>query len=221
MFRSLILLAASIVFLPASASPAAANGRSWRGWAGSVRTSGFAFSVGRPYHHGHSYAYYGGYYPRTSYRPYVYYRPIYTDYCYAPPVYTYAAPVYNYAPPVYSSYLPITAELSTFPPPPLKTIGRPRIEVIDPSRFSLPSLGDGTFRYDGGPAIPVPLPNEAKSSNASESRVASAAKQHRYLAYGEKAEKAPRDIARVPEPFLGEAGSGFSGDTMIFTQARR
>jgi hypothetical protein len=214
MLRSVIFLAASVVFLVPSSNTASANGGSWRGWAINARAPGFSFSVGRPRAYGYSSAYYGGYYPRYNYRPYVYYRPIYTDYYYAPPA-------YYYAPPVYSYYVPIAAEVSTYPAAQSLSTVRPRIETIDPARFMLPVPNNGTFFYDGGPSIPVPMTNEVKATTPREL----APTQHRYLAYGEQPEAPRRDVARTAEPpvvpLLGEAGAGFSGGTMIFTQAQR
>lgn len=109
----------------------------------------------RPYYAGYNGGYYGGYYPRSYYYPRAYisasfYRP-YTGY--------YSTPSYYYD--YYDPYCPLNGDSSYMPySSPLGTSGNgvPLTQV--PWRVPPMPRSDGTFRYDGGPASPVPLPGK-------------------------------------------------------------
>ena len=127
----------------------------------------------------------GGYRPYAGfYRPYVYrpfaYRPYYAFrpyFAYRPYAYSYYNPGYYYAPSYYGSYdypppaygyyvNPIVANIPTMPNavvlgsssytqgPIFQTQAPPQGRTLLPP----PRNDDGTFPYDGGPNVPMPVP---------------------------------------------------------------
>lgn len=139
---------------------------------------------------GYSYGYRGGYYGgySTFYRPAYYssfyYSPrvVYPTYYVAPrPVY-YTAPVYYYQPGV-SFYIGIGGNSGTAAP--AVNLGAP---------MQMPAQPGGGFRYDGGPANPVPQPKpDAQPIPGADPTAATVlpigarpASPFRYKAYGEK-----------------------------------
>jgi len=132
-------------------------------------------------HYGH-YGNYGHYGARYSYgygyRPYyygAYYRPYYSSY-YQPyyyPSYTYY-PSYYYTPSyyVYPSYYAPCAETTIAAAPTVTlraatgTYSPPTYVAPRPATSPgfMPPAGDGTYRYDGGPVLPMPLPSESPAA---------------------------------------------------------
>jgi hypothetical protein len=112
---------------------------------------GFAHYRGYGYGHYHGYAYY-------RYPTYVYPRFRFsvgfgysTPYYYCPPAYYYSVPSYYYA--------PISTGAEAYAPPgggASYSVTRPYQPDAEPVMPPLPR--DGTYRYDGGPDNPVPMP---------------------------------------------------------------
>ncbi len=152
------------------------------------------------YRGGYGYGGYRGYYSSgsyTSYRTYNvgYYRPAYY---YTPRVYY---PTYYQTYPVYPTYYSGCSTGVGFtlgiggnaaPAVPLGTsLSRPIPQPMAPPA----APGDGTFRYDGGPANPVPMPKAdpqtippagTSASNDLPVSLKSKTSPYKYKAYGEK-----------------------------------
>jgi hypothetical protein len=143
------------------------------GSADTVLTHGYRGGFGHVHYRGVGWGYYGYHGPRYSY----YYRgwipPVYVS---VGPSYYYSAPYY-YTPPVYYSpaysYYPISLQAQVGVAP---TLSRPVLQVAPgqqsyspagPARIPVMPTpvqpGDGTFKYDGGPASPVPLPGDSSA----------------------------------------------------------
>jgi hypothetical protein len=131
----------------------------WRGYRGYYGYRGYH---GYPRYYG-----YRGYSPYRSFGfsfGFSYYRPRYYGYYYAPRAYYYSYPSYSYyySPPVYYYstpyyYCPIAMDVETDAlsggrTPYSETQPPPEIEVPPPRQ------GNGSYRYDGGPDNPVPMP---------------------------------------------------------------
>ena len=165
--------------------------------AGALALSAGSADARPPYRGGHSYHnHYGSYY-----RPYYasYYRPYYGVSFYS----SYSYPTYYY-PTYYSDcgvYLGISGGVagSGVPTVTLGTTNFARPPAgAQPMAQPIPLSGDGTFPYDGGPAIPVPLPKAdpqvippaSPSATATDLPISSKPKgtttPYKYKAYGEK-----------------------------------
>lgn len=152
-----------------------------RGWGGGYYGGGW----GNYYRGGWGGGWGGGYY-RPSYS---YYRPhwgysypsYYSYSSYSYPTY-YSTPSYYYSAPIYSSsyYYPCSnsepvmpyattlngsASIYTTPAPTVSTPSTIRMPyTTEPSRVAPPVVapaGDGTYRYDGSPVVPMPTPTDA------------------------------------------------------------
>lgn len=163
------------------------------------------------------YGYYGGY--SSFYRPYYggYYGSFYRPAYYAPRFYYssyYSYPSY-YSAPVYSSYydgcntgfgfsIGIGGNAVTVGAPAVN-LGTPSLRPAVPEQMPAQPMtppaapgGDGTFRYDGGPANPVPVPKADPQPMAPPGNTAAptdlpvslkpkpAGSPYKYKAYGEK-----------------------------------
>jgi len=188
----------------------------WRGgYGGGYRGYGYGGFYRPSYYGWGGYGYYRPYVSSYYYAPYYGYYP--RPYYYAPPVYYYSAPVVSYSAPVYYStpyvYYPINggadtlarnALLNTSPSAyankPLPQVTVPRQGASPP-----PAAGEGTFKYDGGPANPVPMPQTESQTNPKPTTIpaqptvplegravslpARPAKKLTYAAYGEKPDR--------------------------------
>jgi hypothetical protein len=140
-------------------------------WRGGVR--------GGVYWRGGGYRPYAGFYRPYVYRPFAY-RPYYAFrpyFAYRPYAYSYYTPGYYYAPSYYGSYdypppaygyyvNPISANIPAMPNavvlgsssysqgPIFQTQAPPQGRTLLPP----PRNDDGTFQYDGGPNVPMPVP---------------------------------------------------------------
>lgn len=159
----------------------------YRGYYGGYRPSFYYGGFG-----GYRPAYYGGYYG---------YRPGFSFSYYSAPSFYYGGPAFYYPRPAFGYSYYGFAPISDRPAVTLTLSLRPREAV--PAAPLPPQPADGTFRYDGGPAVPVPMPPaeappavrpglpEPKSDTlniAMTGRTAVAPKKpaNRYPAYGEK-----------------------------------
>lgn len=148
----------------------------------------------RSYYNSYSPYYYGSQFA-FSYRPYYY-----NSYYYTPPVYYYYQPSYQYEYncPISSSES-YTGIVGTYQPAtpartaPARTAPMPRADEVQPP--PPPAEEDGGFRYNGGPASPVPLPKteplpqRGTPIDPAKGRVVSVPAQptkFAYPAYGEK-----------------------------------
>ncbi len=153
---------------------------SWDGQAETELTRGYRGGVGYRghYHVGHyHYAHYHvGHYGYGHYRPYYasfyaggYYRPYYyAPYVYTTPAYYYSAPaVYYYSPPCYT--YPISVNVGNGGQVYKPVYGGQEPPYQGNYQGNLPPMkpapgGDGTYPYDGGPVVPVPLPKDSNSN---------------------------------------------------------
>ncbi len=177
----------------------------YRGYYGGYR--GYGYGGGyrggyySSYYRGGYGGYYGGYRGYGGYNSFSYYRPAYY---YAPRVY----PAYYRPYPVYSSFyyggygsgfgfsIGIGGDSLSLSAPAVQLGAGVAPPTASPmARPAAP--GDGTFRYDGGPAVPVPLPKAdpqpippANSSASTDLPVSlkpkAATSPYKYKAYGEK-----------------------------------
>ena len=133
---------------------------------------GRGYSYGRSYYGGYGYgrSYYGGY---ASYRPNYgyssYYRPYYSSY-YSRPYYGSQSSYYN-RPYVNYSYAPTYHYRIAGSEAPIATLRAQAnySEPLPPPQYVPPmppaSDSNGTFRYDGGPRSPIPMPAPGAGTN--------------------------------------------------------
>lgn len=126
----------------------------------------YGYGYYRPYSYGYGYYRPAYYYPRYSLnigfgygygQPYPYYSQPYPYYTQPLPYYYGTPPVYYYTTPSY--YSPISLGVETYSLPggaATYSVTRPGAGGAEPLPPPVPR--DGTFRYDGGPADPVPMP---------------------------------------------------------------
>jgi hypothetical protein len=169
---------------------------------------------------------YAGFYRPWSYRPFVYrpfvyrpwvYRPYYAyrPYYYSSP-YAYYTPSYYYSAPAYSYYYADPCGTDTPSMPKAVVLGSSSYaqapifqtpsQSQSPRPIAPPQSGDGTFRYDGGPGQPMPLPGPEGPAPTNQKRPtlpldgklvsipSNSSAGHTYAAYGET----PRLPAQAP-----------------------
>jgi hypothetical protein len=169
-------------------------------------------------HHGYGYRGYGygyrgyagfGYGYRSFYRGYYGYYPRYYGY-YASYPYYYAAPYY-YSPSLdcYPPLYPISDVTVATPSFSLRLGSTAAVESVPYPQLLSPDAAPRTYPYDGGPAVPVPLPKAAPEqltpprplpdapADRSVSLPASGGSKFAYPAYGDKPQKTQFAADRV------------------------
>lgn len=187
------------------------------GYAGGYGRSfqhGYAGGYGHSFHYGYYRPNYYSYYGSRFYRPYFYgYDRPFWGFALGSGLWPgyYGSPII-YPPPVYDSYCPpgislpsvVYSVLGTK----LRAVEEPsRIEAVPSPSIIVPPV-DGTYPYDGGPVIPVPMPGSAPAPTKAPAAtvpldgrlvsIPAPSNKYQYLAYGEK----PRPTEESKPPFF-------------------